>query len=146
MTLHTCCIFPVVFFGAFLAGCRSAPDPSPNARDYPAQVNRNPTTLDIQVARSGRHASMTNTTAREFGPSTVWINRWYCLPIDSFRIGETVTLPLFEFVDMYSYTFRAGGFFATENPDTIVSCELESGAPGEPATMYPLVVVKGSYD
>jgi hypothetical protein len=131
---------------AVLWGCYTAPTPSPYAKPYPTAAVRDAGTLDIQVVRNAKVIGFTNTTAREFGPSTVWVNRWYSRPIDGLKVGETVSLPLDEFKDVYSDTFRAGGFFAKENPDVVVLCELESTSEGGATTMYGLVVVKGTYE
>ena len=129
-----------------LGACQSAPTTSPYARPYPALIARDPKTLDIQVSRDGKNLDFTNTTAREFGPSTVWVNRWFSRPIDGIKVGESVSLPLGEFKDLYSDSFKAGGFFAKENPDVVVMCELETNPESAEAKMYGLVVVKGTYD
>ena len=73
---------------AFVA-CSSPRTNAPWARPYP----ESPTlagTADIQVVRDGTHISMTNTTARVFGPSTVWINMQWSLPIEGLKPGQTL--------------------------------------------------------
>ncbi|MFN0132840.1 MAG: hypothetical protein ACKVW3_09990 [Phycisphaerales bacterium] len=109
---------------------------SPYPRDVPAGP-----TLDIQVVRDGTEIELTNTTARGFGRSVIWLNRRHGLEIDGLRVGERKRLALREFLDEYSEPFRAGGFFATEATERLVLAELQTEA--EPGTwrMLGLVVV-----
>lgn len=95
------------------------------ARAYPYQTARGEP-RSIQVLRDETHITMTNTTARGFGPSTLWLNRWYSRPIDGFAVGETITLRLSEFRDSTSEPFRGGGFWASQQPMRIISADLES--------------------
>lgn len=129
-----------------LGACRSAPTPVEYAREYPGGTFHDPGTLDIQVVRRAKNLDFTNTTAQQFGPSTVWVNRWYSWPIEGLKVGESVSLPLTEFKDQYSVAFRAGGFFARENPDTVVMCELETKNAAGESVIYGLIVVKGTYE
>ncbi|MEM0982905.1 MAG: hypothetical protein AAGI17_03040 [Planctomycetota bacterium] len=94
------------------------------ARPLPAGLVQG-ATLDVQVYRNDTRLELTNTTARSFGPSTVWINERFSLPIDGFAIGESLDLKLRSFVDEFGNPFRAGGFFATEVPDLVVLAQLE---------------------
>ncbi len=113
----------------------------PYDRPYPATIE--PTEqLDVQVARDGPVITLTNTTARSFGPSTLWINRRYSRPVGALDVGQTVTLPLQQFRDEYGDPFRGGGFFATEQPDRIVMAELETVADNQ-TVIFGLVVVGG---
>ncbi len=107
------------------------------AKPYPTQADRDEV-LDVQVFRDGTKIKMTNATARDFGPSTLWVNQRFSRPIDGFAPGETVTLSLYEFRDQYQDKFRAGGFFATLDPDPVVLVELQ---PADEATLYGFVVV-----
>ncbi len=115
-----------------LTACSSPRTNAPWARPYP----ENPTlsgTADIQVVRDGTQVSMTNTTAREFGPSTVWINMQWSLPIDGFKPGQTLTLDLSQFRNEHQERFRAGGLFSAERPDMVALTQIETAADG-PAT------------
>ena len=110
-----------------LTGCRSTDriDPvQPEARSYPAAAAR-AGSVDIQAFRDGTTLRMTNTTARGFGPSTVWVNRRFSLPIDGLMPGAGLELDLRRFIDEYGSAFRAGGFFATQRPEPVVLVELE---------------------
>ncbi len=95
------------------------------ARPFPYEAAR-AEPESIQVLRDETHITITNTSARGFGPSTLWLNRWYSRPIDGFAVGETITLGLSEFRDSTSEPFRAGGFWATQQPMRIISADLET--------------------
>ena len=82
---------------------------------------------DVHVFRKVTRLRMTNTTATGFGPGTVWINRRYARDIDGLAAGQTLDLNLNEFVDEFAAPFKAGGFFATKQPDPVVLVELETG-------------------
>lgn len=101
------------------------------ARPYPGDLV--PTQqLDIQVRRVETRIELTNTTARSFGPSTLWLNRKYSRPVPSLGVGESVSLPLSEFVDEHNERFRPGGFFATRDPQEVMLTQLEATVDGEP--------------
>lgn len=104
---------------------------------YPA-AGRRTETLDIHVIRRGTRIELTNTTARAFGPGTLWLNGYWGRRIDGLAVGQTLDLPLDEFRDEYGGAFRGGGFFAREKPDRIVLAELEHGG-----VLLGLVVVQG---
>lgn len=128
--------------GLLCAACSPPRTRAPWARPYPEK----PTlagTADIQVAREGTHISMTNTTARDFGPSTVWLNMQWALPIDGFKPGQTITLDLYEFRNEYQERFRGGGFFASERPDTVALTQIETTTPDGKPEFVGLVTVKG---
>jgi len=127
-----------------LCGCKSAPTPVPYAREYPVDVTRVPKTLDIQVFRRTYTIDFTNTTAREFGPSTLWLNRRFSYPITGVALAEQVEIPLKQFKDEFSDQFRGGGFFASEAPDTLVMAELETADENGATVMYGFTVVRGT--
>jgi hypothetical protein len=83
-------------------------------------------TLDIQVFRRTQTIELTNTTARRFGPGTLWLNARFARAIDGLDVGQTLVLPLAGFRDEFSDSFRSGGFFATEKPYRLVLAELET--------------------
>ncbi|MBS0195374.1 MAG: hypothetical protein JSR77_01315 [Planctomycetes bacterium] len=130
---------------AMLSAC--SPEPLVAGRVYPAESPIADQTLDIQVFRREGELEFTNTTARAFGPGIVWVNRRFSCPIPGLALGQSVSLPLHDFKDEYSASFRAGGFFAREAPDRVVSCELEIPGEGEGAAhRWRMVVVKGEPD
>ncbi|MEM1424258.1 MAG: hypothetical protein AAGH64_09665 [Planctomycetota bacterium] len=121
---------------ALLAGCGGgAPF---EGRAYPAGVSVE--TLDVQVERDETELRLTNTSARDFGPATLWVNAGFSHPIDGFAIGESLTIDLGAFVDEYGNRFRSGGFFATRQPHDVVLAEIEDGSDG---ARYGLIVVRG---
>jgi hypothetical protein len=126
-----------------LCACKSAPEPVEYARLYPFQTPLAKETLDVQVFRRTFSIELTNTTARTFGPSTLWLNRRYSLPIPQLAISETLDLPLKSFKDEFSESFRGGGFFATEAPETLVMAELETLDDAGAPVVYGFVVIKG---
>ncbi len=106
---------------------------------YPPTVKRG-TTLDIQVARHGTHIDLTNTTARAFGKSKLWVNGRFARDIDGLAVGQSLNLSLKEFKDEYGYAYRAGGFFATQKSDRLVLAEIQP-EDASPPEMIGLVVV-----
>ncbi len=110
------------------------------SRPYPIEMEKQPS-LPIHVQRNVTKISMTNTSARAFGASTIWLNGRYSREIEGFAVGQTLTLPLGEFTDEFGQHFRGGGFFATENPDPMVMAEIETE--GE---IIGLVVVGDFYE
>jgi len=117
-----------------------------NATPYPSHL-RQGETLDIQVIREGTKIRLTNTTARPYGASRIWINRWFSHPLDGLEVGEEVTLSLYDFRDEFGDAFRGGGFFATEDPDAVVRAQLEMMEVDEEGSLerrlLGLVVVEG---
>jgi hypothetical protein len=118
-----------------LGGCQSSFDPNLAGPVYPAEKLQ-VITLDIQVVRTETSITMTNTTAREFGRSRLWLNRWYSRDIDRLSVGETVELPMNSFRDEFGDAFRAGGFWATRRPQIADLIQLETAD-----TMLGLIAV-----
>lgn len=87
--------------------------------------------LDMQARRDGHMLTITNSTARRFDASTVWINRRFSHPLPSLDVGQRVSLDLRQFVDEYSEHFRGGGFFATERPADAMLIQIETERDGE---------------
>jgi len=127
-----------------VGGCRSEPRAVDYARNYPAI--RQGETVNIQVFRRPTEIELTNTTARAFGPCTLWLNARFSRPLDALGVGQTLVIPLAEFRDLNSEAFRGGGFFATEVPDRLVLAQLETKGADETASMLGLVVVSNIDD
>ncbi len=108
-------------------------------RPYPRELAQSEV-LDIQVIRNPQtRITLTNTTAQTFGPSTIWLNARFGRPIAGLAPGQTITLNLDEFRDEFGDRFRAGGFFATKAPETLVHAQLETIVDGE-SRLYGLIV------
>ncbi len=123
-------------------GCRvfsGAPDVD-YARAYPRATPLGEV-LDVQVFRSGTKLTMTNSTSRSFGPSTLWVNERFSRPIQGFGAGQTLSLDLYSFRDEYQDQFRAGGFFATRDPDPVVLVQLETGPEDQYDELIGFVIV-----
>lgn len=139
--LAAACLNVAACLMTLAAGCSSTPTPVPYARTYPPDLKQI-ATLDVQVYRSVHHIELTNTTARSFGPSTLWLNQWYSRPIDGFASGQTLRFPLSDFRDEFSDPIREGGFFATEKPEKVVLAQLETKE-GDATILLGLIVIKG---
>ena len=122
-------------------GCATAPPtPVAYARAFPEGLPQRET-LDVHAFQRATALEFTNTTARAYGPSTVWINRWYCTPVDSIAVGETISIPLKRFRDAESFAFRGGGFFASREPDTVTQAQLEVVRPDGTRELLGLIVI-----
>jgi hypothetical protein len=123
------------------SGCQTPPTHVPYARPYPDLKQSE--VLNIQVFRRTKTIEFTNTTARVIGPSTIWLNKRFCRPIDGLAIGQSMTLPMKEFRDEFYDAFRGGGFFAVEEPERLAMAQIETtGSDGKPV-MLGMIVVGG---
>jgi hypothetical protein len=140
-----------------LTGCASwfAPPAATLRREriYPVGLPR-AGVLDVQVVREGTTIRSTNTSPRAFGPSILWLNQRYALPIARWEPGQTLTMNLGDFRDEFGDAFRAGGFFASEPPEPVVLAEVQTkGAPARepgseesfPEEMVGLVAVREGF-
>ena len=124
---------------SLLAGCAVSINPTGEEPRYPDYLERG-RTLDIQVARKVTRIELTNTTAQTFGPSRLWINMWFSHEIEGLEPGQTLRFNLYNFKDQHGESFRAGGFFATREPERLVLAELETDE-GNGPTLLRLIVV-----
>jgi len=111
---------------------------------YPTGLQRG-TTLDIQVFRRMTKIEITNTTAKPYGKSILWLNGRFSKEIDGLAVGQTIVFPLKQFKDEFGESFRGGGFFAAERPERLALAELQPMDANPPA-MLSLIVVGGSED
>lgn len=136
----------LLILATLLPACAAPRNPVPYARLYPASPPR-AKTLDIQVFRETHYLELTNTTARAFGPSTIWLNSRYSRPIDGLAVGQTLRLRLTDFRDENYEAFRAGGFFAVDAPEPLVLAELETDdAESGQRVFYGLIVVRAQVE
>lgn len=122
---------------ALLVGGCGGPSKVDYARPYPVEKPQT-ATADIQAQRFETEIRLTNTTAADLGPGTVWVNQQWAHPIGGLKIGESITLSLTDFANEFNERFRAGGFFATERPDTVMQVQFEADGASE---MLGLVAV-----
>lgn len=104
--------------------CSPGRDPALAGPAYPDKAQTR--TLDIQVVRSPTTITLTNTTARAYGHSRLWLNRYYSHEIDALGVGQTIELTLSAFRDQSGEPFRSGGFFATRKPQRVQQVQLET--------------------
>lgn len=108
-----------------LAACAGGERDIVNGPVYPASPQAS--VVDIQVLRDGTTAALTNTTVQTFTDARLWANQWYSLELASLKPGETITVDLARFKDRYGNPFRAGGFWAADNPEKLVLMQIEQG-------------------
>ena len=124
----------IVALGAavlLLGACAVNQDPALAGPEYP-EAKAQTRTLDIQVVRTQTSLQLTNTTARAYGKSRLWLNRWYSAEIPGLAVGQSIEMRQDSFRDQYGEAFRGGGFFATRKPQKInlVQLETEDGMVG----------------
>jgi hypothetical protein len=83
--------------------------------------------LAVQVRRDGTSITLTNTTASTIPAGRLWLNRFFGRDFAPMAPGETRTIALKEFVNLYGEPYRAGGFFSTERSDPLRQAQLEVG-------------------
>lgn len=129
-----------------MGGCQlfSEQAQAPAGPIYPDSMTKGEI-FDVQVFRQSTTLRLTNTTTRDFGPSTVWLNQRYSSPIDALASGETIEMDLKIFVDEFGETYRAGGFFSQRVPAPVVLCQLETDE-GDGPVMHGFVVVENAMD
>ncbi|MBY0113083.1 MAG: hypothetical protein K2Y21_09690 [Phycisphaerales bacterium] len=126
---------------ACVAGCSSTA-PVDYARPYPKELPPGPV-LDVQVFRRDKTLEFTNTTGAALGPGTLWLNRRFSRPVkEPIGVGKSVAIRLDEFRDEFGDPFKPGGFWASENPDSVALCQLEIAPEGQKAQMIGLVTVQ----
>ncbi|MEO0513236.1 MAG: hypothetical protein AAF108_10125 [Planctomycetota bacterium] len=107
------------------------PEPSPRG-----------STLDVQVVRDETEIRLTNTTARSFPAGRLWVNQWFSREVPEFEVGASWSYSLYGFRDEHGEVFRAGGFFASEQPEVVVTVELDTLDPSGSRIIHPFVVVR----
>ncbi len=124
-----------------LSGCAShPPEPGPQFPETLTQLR----TLDIQVRRDTRVITLTNTTASNLPAGRMWLNKWFSLEMsDGLPVAQTASFDLGEFVDEFGERFRAGGFFAINDPDDLVLAQYQTINDAGETVMLGLIVVDG---
>ncbi len=137
----------VVLLTAALGGCRSEPVITADSRALPKNATQ-VEVVNVQVFRNEQTLEMTNTTARGYGPGTLWLNGRFSRRIEGMAIGETLTLNLRDFQDEFGVHFKAGGFFAADPPERVVMTQYEpDGTPaGEGPKLIGFITVQGLAD
>lgn len=138
-------IFTLV--AAALTGCRSEPVITADSRALPKNAAQ-AEVVSVQVFRNEQTLEMTNTTARIYGPGTLWLNGRFSRHIDGLAIGQTLSLNLREFQDEFGEHFKAGGFFAADPPERVVLTQFEPDGtpPGGVPKLVGFITVQGLAD
>lgn len=123
-----------------MPACSPAPLPITQGRAFSPEL-RQAEVLDIQVFRHETRIEFTNTTARALPAGTMWLNRRFSRPMPAIAVGQSFDLALDEFQDEFGEHFRAGGFFATREPETLVQAQLETTDAGGKPTLLGLIVI-----
>ncbi len=124
-----------------LAACSTTPpQPGPTYPDAIAQLR----TLDIQVQRDVRTITLTNTTAQDLPAGRMWVNKWFSRDMpEGLPVATTVSFDLGEFVNEFGERFRAGGFFAINDPDDLVLAQYQTTTDAGDQVIYGLIVIDG---
>lgn len=133
--------FHFSFFAlASLPACSPAPLPITQGRAFPPEL-RQAEVLDIQVFRHETRIEFTNTTARAIPAGTMWLNRRFSRAMPAIAVGQTFDLALDEFQDEFGEHFRAGGFFATREPEKLVQAQIETTDANGKSMLMGLIVI-----
>lgn len=139
---HPILLFALAAF--LLTGCMGAREIKQGSIYPSSQTLKRGTTLDIQVFRRDTKIELTNTTAQSFGKCKMWLNGRFSRDIDSLAVGQTLVLPLNGFKDEFGYSFRGGGFFASEKPDRLVLAEIQPENANQPEMLALVVIGDGT--
>ncbi len=115
------------------------------ARPFP-QALEQARVLDIQVRREPTTLTLTNTTASDIPPCTMWLNKRYSRPFPALAVGGATTLDLNSFIDEFGERFRPGGFWATRPSQRVVLAQFEVPDPAGSASLLGTVVINGEED
>ena len=107
-------------------GCEAWERPTTDyATAYPLNTQQ-ARSIDVQVVRDDAVLTISNTTAAVLPAGRLWVNQAFSRPVDELPIGETVSFDLYEFRNRFDEPFRAGGFFATQNPLNIYMVQWQT--------------------
>ena len=141
---------PVTRFMMLLLGCtvlcgcnRPNFDPAYANRPYPFELHTT-TTLPVQVFRDGRTLEIVNSTDRQWGASTIWVNQQYSHELDSLAPGQRVSFNLADFRNKLGEEFNAGGIFRTRQPTPVRLVEIQPGE-GQPLVGF-IAIRSGSME
>ena len=125
-----------------LTGCSSSPKlQEAEPRQYPSRATRTKV-LDVQVIKHPTEIEFSNTSSRAFGPCTIWLNARYHRDLLGIAVGQTLSLPLVEFKDEFGDNFRPGGFWAAEDPESLVLTQIETVNADGKIELFGLITVR----
>ncbi len=113
---------------ALVTGC-NAPlyDPALATRPYPealeqshvVQMQAVPQDLDLQII---------NATATDYLEIDIWVNRRYVQHVPKLLAGETISLPIVQFRDVWGQCPQPGGFWRTRAQTPLVFVQIQRDA------------------
>lgn len=93
--------------------------------------------LDIAVSRDGFDwITVENRTAGTWDNATLWLNNDWGMPLKQLPIGQTIHLPLKQFINQYSESYPTGNLLEPRKSKPLIRCNLEHDG-----KMYNLITV-----
>jgi hypothetical protein len=111
-----------------ITACAPIPPGSPQATSqtpsipYPKDTTLRD--LDIVAVREKGQLLLTNRTPAAYARVQVWINQQYVQEVRSLPVGQTVPLPLNDFINQEGERFPLGGLLSPDKTIVIVLTEL----------------------
>lgn len=80
--------------------------------------------IAVQVIRDETDITATNTASEPLA-GRLWLNKWFSIEIPQWAPGQTLTIDLRDVRDQYGGSMRAGGFWATKEPEKLVLAQVQ---------------------
>lgn len=109
----------------FMVSCQNpAGDPNLASPVYPMNLHE-AQSVPIQVLRDGETLTIVNSTADDYGHTTLWINQRFAAKLPPILAGSKYEFDLHALRDAYGEQFNAGGVWRTDEPTDVVLAELQ---------------------
>jgi hypothetical protein len=129
-----------LFIFIFLVSCQNpAGNPRLASQPYP-MTQHVASSVPIQVIRDREYIEIVNSTANDYGITTLWVNQRFSSTLPQLPAGSTIRFDLWSLRDAYGEQFNAGGIWRTDEPTSLVIAELQLD---ETQPLVGLVVVSG---
>ena len=99
-------------------------DPAQGTRRYPVELGQSEV-VNVQVTRDGDQMVIVNGTAIDFENIDLWLNQRYLHPVERIAPGETVTLGLGDFWDLWGGGPNPGGLLRWFDPTPVVLVQAQ---------------------
>ncbi|MBT4531339.1 MAG: hypothetical protein HOC27_09045 [Phycisphaerae bacterium] len=127
-------------FATVLVSCQNpSGDPSLASPIYPMNLHV-AESVPIQVLRQGEVIEIVNSTADDYGNTTLWVNQRFSAPLSHISAGSTYRFDLHNLRDAYGEQFNAGGIWRTDEQTKLIIAELQID---EVNPLVGLVVING---
>jgi hypothetical protein len=80
--------------------------------------------LDIIVNKRDHNIIFTNRTATTFKNVRLWLNQQYVTVLDTFPVGQTLSIPVANFINKHGEPYPAGGLLTPDRGYALVLAEL----------------------